>query len=814
MTVLHNGLQTESENEYIVFEGLDLIDTNVVGITHIYSTTHSANATLNAPDAFVIPIPSKYYTIKNINTTNSIELTSYVIAPASKINLDLTGESVLNVFPHIMLEDGDILLNEQTDRLVFEHEQLTDTPDPIVGHKYSATADFDLFPFIELEDNTYLSTEANEPLIYNQEQHHVIANNTVIYNNNNVEFNVNNPVNIDVLSSTGSIDANVTFSEALPDITITLDEALLYKNCESSITSSTSNVILNNDNIIVEHNISNINISNFRGIELENNEYLTSENNDLIQIESNSNIIKSDASVHIHSTAPFAHTSTASLVDSNQLSIKTIYKVNHIFITEESVVDIEYDARFPEESQYSQLMDGMQIATEDGLILTIESNEVIINMFDVDGARTSSVNMIADGIRGTHPNSDMNDCKAYVTGIMNDEQSFTFSSSEISEGHYVDTKGHISHSIIQDNRNYQQYSYEIESTINLIDYEQTVKQLVHPSGFLMIGKMNIDVAESAIPLFNSTGIPQFDREIYPESRFNAANDWLQIDIPDADTWTSDYPGDISTDNHVVINREGLADPDCNISLTVDLISSSHLQYSKDILLTEDGFELSFEQDDDNINPNDMIVGTANVESLSTSKLLGNLIANNDPSLTIDLISSSHLQYSKDILLTEDGPNDMIVGTANVESLSTSKLLGNLIDNNDPTLTVDLISSSHLQYSKDILLTEDGFELSFEQDDDNINPNDMIVGTANVESLSTSKLLGNLIDNNDPTCNIHHAELDTISRIAEIPHTVLHGNVSIDEDLIIRRHKVLSTNSNEHIKLTGGNVNDKYVRILH
>lgn len=59
-----------------------------------------------------------------------------------------------------------------------------------------------------------------------------------------------------------------------------------------------------------------------------------------------------------------------------------------------------------------------------------------------------------------------------------------------SAGYYATTKSHISslRGVIQDNRYYQEYSYEVVSPLSLDKYRDTILKLVHPAGQAVFGK--------------------------------------------------------------------------------------------------------------------------------------------------------------------------------------------------------------------------------------------------------------------------------------------------------------------------------------
>jgi len=60
------------------------------------------------------------------------------------------------------------------------------------------------------------------------------------------------------------------------------------------------------------------------------------------------------------------------------------------------------------------------------------------------------------------------------------------------KGRYMDNKGHLSSNMyLQDSFFYQEYSYVIKTQQDIDSYRDTVKQLLHPGGFLMYGSLSI-----------------------------------------------------------------------------------------------------------------------------------------------------------------------------------------------------------------------------------------------------------------------------------------------------------------------------------
>jgi hypothetical protein len=84
-----------------------------------------------------------------------------------------------------------------------------------------------------------------------------------------------------------------------------------------------------------------------------------------------------------------------------------------------------------------------------------------------------------------------------------------------SEGYYATTKSHVSsrRGVIQDNRYYQEFSYEVVSPISLDKYRDTVLKLVHPAGQALFGKfqtqsnayLNVTSSSTRLNTIKATG---------------------------------------------------------------------------------------------------------------------------------------------------------------------------------------------------------------------------------------------------------------------------------------------------------------------
>jgi hypothetical protein len=196
--------------------------------------------------------------------------------------------------------------------------------------------------------------------------------------------------------------------------------------------------------------------------------------------------------------------------------------------------------------------------------------------------------------------------------------------------------------------------------------------------------------------------------------------FIQISIPNSDDWTPDQDIDIYLENQITVGRIAEASPDSNIVTDIDVLSTSHLNYSRNELLTEDGNEIIFE-------------GT------------GNVFIN---------------------------PRDLMIGTAIIDPLqSTSKLYGDIF----------------------------GFTgISFE----------------NGEPIQTES--GSYIEIptfSNPRCRIFHTG-SPVRFVGEISTNIIPAHMIIDDTLIVRKYNALSTHHGDFIKLSGGNVDDKYVRIQY
>ena len=74
------------------------------------------------------------------------------------------------------------------------------------------------------------------------------------------------------------------------------------------------------------------------------------------------------------------------------------------------------------------------------------------------------------------------DCRAIVSGTSEPEGTFITDKSQVSE----------KFAVIQDSKKYQWFSYEIESGIQRVDYENFINDIIHPSGFIMLSALGIN----------------------------------------------------------------------------------------------------------------------------------------------------------------------------------------------------------------------------------------------------------------------------------------------------------------------------------
>ena len=74
------------------------------------------------------------------------------------------------------------------------------------------------------------------------------------------------------------------------------------------------------------------------------------------------------------------------------------------------------------------------------------------------------------------------DCRALVSGTSEPEGTFINDTSKLS------TK----YAVVQDSKKYQWFSYEISSALPRVEYETFVKDIIHPAGFIMFSKLDMN----------------------------------------------------------------------------------------------------------------------------------------------------------------------------------------------------------------------------------------------------------------------------------------------------------------------------------
>jgi hypothetical protein len=91
------------------------------------------------------------------------------------------------------------------------------------------------------------------------------------------------------------------------------------------------------------------------------------------------------------------------------------------------------------------------------------------------------------------------DCRALVSGTSEPEGVFINDTSKVS----------AKYAVIQDSLKYQWFSYEIASPLPRVDYENFVNDIVHPAGFIMFSKLDLnDSVESSLRVIDPEFKPQ------------------------------------------------------------------------------------------------------------------------------------------------------------------------------------------------------------------------------------------------------------------------------------------------------------------
>ena len=91
------------------------------------------------------------------------------------------------------------------------------------------------------------------------------------------------------------------------------------------------------------------------------------------------------------------------------------------------------------------------------------------------------------------------DCRAIVSGTSEPEGTFITDKSQVSK----------KFAVIQDSKKYQWFSYEIASPLQRVDYENFVNDIIHPAGFIMFSKLDMnDSVDSSLRVFDPEFKPQ------------------------------------------------------------------------------------------------------------------------------------------------------------------------------------------------------------------------------------------------------------------------------------------------------------------
>ena len=91
------------------------------------------------------------------------------------------------------------------------------------------------------------------------------------------------------------------------------------------------------------------------------------------------------------------------------------------------------------------------------------------------------------------------DCRALVSGTSEPEGTFINDTSKLSS----------KYAVVQDSKKYQWFSYEISSALPRVDYETFVKDIIHPAGFIMFSKLDMnDSVETVLDVSEPEFKPQ------------------------------------------------------------------------------------------------------------------------------------------------------------------------------------------------------------------------------------------------------------------------------------------------------------------
>lgn len=177
--------------------------------------------------------------------------------------------------------------------------------------------------------------------------------------------------------------------------------------------------------------------------------------------------------------------------------VTTNFKASELSVEVNSspITDFTYDGR---------TIESASIAVDDTVTVTLPSfsGYMSVGQTDVDGS-IIEVDILEAPI-GTHLPSYSVSNDGYGTGFVGEAIRGLYSNVN---GYYKNSRGHVSSNMyIQDSFFYQNYSYAIQTEQNIESYSEIVKDILHPSGFLMFGIMNIiSVVESIIEFVSDSG---------------------------------------------------------------------------------------------------------------------------------------------------------------------------------------------------------------------------------------------------------------------------------------------------------------------
>lgn len=257
---------------------------------------------------------------------------------------------------------------------------------------------------------------------------------------------------------------------------------------------------------------------------------------------------------------------TSTSIDGTDVFDINLSSINGIFISGDSISTIDDNPQVV--NQITGLVHQYKI-TERGTGYSINDPVTIVNAFGDTGIGAVAIvkSVREDGgintLQISNPGYGYVDVPtADLTGIGNGDAviELLVGGSFITPGFYINNRGFLSNVIVlQDGKKFQDFSYVIKSPINSEQYEQTVRDTVHPAGVFFSGEFSlfsqIDVDDGgSLVIYSDLGIDYDDPGRASTRKFFEPELLLDLDLDVSISALSEHNYKFSSEVHVTNNQ--------------------------------------------------------------------------------------------------------------------------------------------------------------------------------------------------------------------------------------------------------------------